>query len=160
MNNLISLFILATDYNLLNNTLDKLSLNNFKNVELFIINLNHLKNLNNLSYLKNLKTTIIDKYNTSLFNTIFDNLNIANGDFICILNDVDINHRERFISQAEFLNENSNINICSCLEKSISSKNLDNNFSNDFISSESIDFAIAASYVPLDLYTFMINERY
>lgn len=158
MNNLISLFILATDYNPLNNTLDKLSLNNFKNVELFIINLNHLKNLNNLSYLKNLKTTIIDKYNTSLFNTIFDNLNIANGDFICILNDVDINHRERFISQAEFLNENSNINICSCLEKSISSKNLDNNFSNDFISSESIDFAIAASYVPLDLYTFMIRK--
>lgn len=160
MKNLISLFIIATDYNSIKLAISKI-LYHSNNVEIFVLNLNHLNNLNdlnNLYCLDDSKISIINDYNTNLFNTIFDYLDVMTGEFICILNDVDVNHPKRFNYQSKVLEDNKNINICSCLEEPISYSVKDSNFSNDFITSQSINFAVMATYIPLDLYTFMIRK--
>ena len=78
------------------------------------------------------------------------------------MNSSDINAFERFEKQILFMNLN-NLNICSCLEMP-----LHNNIqqkqalieSNNFITSDDINSVISASYLPLDLYTFVFRKSF
>ena len=152
--------ILIHNCNNIDNSLNNIFNQTFINFEVFIIT--YTKNLK-LPKLTENKIHIIEPYNNfSIFNELISLSASLPGDFITFMNSSDINAFERFEKQILFMNLN-NLNICSCLEMP-----LHNNIqqkqalieSNNFITSDDINSVISASYLPLDLYTFVFRKSF
>lgn len=158
--NKLSIILIALNNDDISITLNSIFNQTFIALDVFILTtkipINMPKeNKNNCHIIK-----ITDK--DSVFDKLISLSVSLSGDFITFMNNSDINAPKRFEKQISFMNLN-NVNICSCLEMPI-----DNNIckrealseSNNFISSDDINFVISASYLPLDLYTFIFKKSF
>ena len=154
--NVISIIILVKTPEFLTSVLK--NLNNQKEcyMEVLVIMANKHKDIVIISDFA--KITVIYK-EAKLINPyiIFEIMPIINGEYVAILNSYDICREDRFVSQIKLLNENDDIQIVSCLEKSL---NGEESLGNIFVTAEDIDKAIAAYYLPLNLYTFLFRRTF
>lgn len=158
--NKLSIILIALNNNDISVTLNSIFNQTFTNLEVFIVT---SKRTFNLSKNNKDKCHIIEiSDNASVFNKLIPLSMSLSGDFITFMNNSDINSSKRFEKQILFMNSN-NINICSCLEMPIDNNTCKNevlNESNNFITSDEINFVISASYLPLDLYTFVFRKSF
>lgn len=161
MINNLNIFLIDINDIDITETLNSIYNQTFSNWDLFILtNKNYSKLFNIISKNKChiIKVTKEDfSFNALIFLTA-----LIPGDYITFLNNGDTLEPERFEKQIAFMNSN-NVNISSCLENIISDniyeKNIIND-SNNFITADSVNEAISASYVPLDLYTFILKKDF
>lgn len=140
----------------LNNILDQ----SFTNLEVFIVT---CKGHFNILEPNNNKIHVVKvSHKDSIFNKLISLSASLPGDFITFMNSSDINTLDRFEKQILFMNLN-NMNICSCLEMPLNNnmhKKQVSDESNNFVTSADINSIISASYLPLDLYTFVFKKSF
>ncbi|MBU3132934.1 glycosyltransferase [Clostridium gasigenes] len=162
MNTLISLVMIVSDINNFHFALKNITSQSLINWELFLIFKS--KDLNIITPLSDSRIHIVErKDETSLINCLLTLFPHFEGDLIAILNSSDIQHHKRLERQSSFMKQNSSLSICSCLELPLTSKSKLKNTSNDsnnFITANEIDFATLGGYVPLDIYTFMMQKSF
>ena len=161
MINKLSVILIIFNDNNIHNTLNSINNQTFTNWEVFIIT---LKKSFTITEAKNNKYHIIEIDNkSSIFNILIPLSASLPGNFITFINDCDINDPKRFEKQISFMNSNNSINICSCLETPLYNDMYKKQVlteSNNFINSDHINSVISASYVPLDLYTFVFRKSF
>ena len=161
MINKLSVILIIFNDNNIHNTLNSINNQTFTNWEVFIIT---LKKSFTITEAKNNKYHIIEIDNkSSIFNILIPLSASLPGNFITFINDCDINDPKRFEKQISFMNSNNFINICSCLEMPLYNDMYNKQVlseSNNFINADQINSAISASYVPLDLYTFVFRKSF
>lgn len=162
MNVVVSLIILDINNSDLNPVLKNILNQSITNWELFLILDPNIKNSyevledNRIKLIEKCPGFILKDYLLLLLPTI-------KGEFLCILNSYDINHIQRLEKQSDFMINNSNIYIISCLSLPIANSVDSNNKYNEcdmFVTEEEVDFATLGGYVPLDIYTFMIRKDF
>lgn len=160
MINNLNIFLIDINHIDIYETLKSIYNQTFNNWNLFILTNKNYSELFNIS--KDRYHIIkVTKENFS-FNALILLAALIPGDYITFINNGDIIEPERFEKQISFMNFN-NINISSCLEGIISDDIYEKNIINDsnkFITGHSINEAIKASYVPLDLYTFILKRDF
>lgn len=160
MTSKLNILLIALDNTDLSNTLTSISKQTFTNWELFIITFEKTDNISNI--IKNKYQIIEINEKTSIFNFLLSFSSSLSGDFITLMANCDINDPKRFEKQISFMNSN-NLNICSCLEASMNNNIYEKEAlieSNKFIDSDNINSVISASYLPLDLYTFVLRKTF
>lgn len=160
MTSKLNILLIALDNTDLSNTLTSISKQTFTNWELFIITFEKTDNISNI--IKNKYQIIEINEKTSIFNFLLSFSSSLSGDFITLMANCDINDPKRFEKQISFMNSN-NLNICSCLEASMNNNIYEKEAlieSNKFIDSDNINSVISASYLPLDLYTFVLRKNF
>lgn len=173
-----SLFLLENIESIVNQSFNNWELLIFSNETEYIKNL-IFKILNkNYEIYKSRFKFIKTNLNTSFKDILLISCELCNGKYLCPINYLDVIHKERIANQVKLIDE-KNLNIVSSLELPYLIKekilieynkdkfNLTNfplyfacNDFNKFISAEDIDFACLSSYIPLDLYTFMIKRSF
>ncbi|MDO4536364.1 MAG: glycosyltransferase [Clostridium perfringens] len=158
--NKLSIILIALNNDDISDTLDDIFKQNYANLEVFIIT---SKKYFNISKYNKYKCCVLEVNDTdSVFNKLISLSTSLSGDFITFMNSLDINAPKRFEKQILFMNSN-NVNICSCLEMPIDDDTCKNEAlseSNNFVTSDDINFVISASYLPLDLYTFVFRKNF
>lgn len=158
--NKLSIILIAFNDDTIYNTLNSIFNDTFTNLEVFILT---SKKYVNISKYPKKKCHIINTYDkNSIFNNLISLSVSLPGDFITFMNNSDINAPKRFKKQISFMNLN-NLNICSCLEMPVDNdthKIQTLNESNNFITSYEINSVTSASYLPLDLYTFVFRKNF
>ena len=158
--NKLSIILIALNNHDISATLNSIFNQTFINLEVFILT---SKLTLNIPKAEKNKCHIIKINDTAcVFNKLISLSIKLSGDFITFMNNSDINIPKRFEKQIAFMNLN-NINISSCLEMPVNSntcKSEDLSESNNFITSNDINFVISASYLPLDLYTFVFKKSF
>ncbi len=156
----LSVILIALNSNDISTTLDSILNQSYANLEVFIIT---SKRYFNVFKSNKYKCCVIEVTDTdSIFNKLISLSTLLSGDFITFMNNSDINAPRRFEKQILFMNLN-NANICSCLEMPIDNDTFKNQAlseSNNFVTSNDINFVVSASYLPLDLYTFIFKKSF
>ncbi|WP_322019916.1 glycosyltransferase [Clostridium butyricum] len=160
MTSKLNILLIALDNTDLSDTLTSISKQTFTNWELYIITFEKINNISNI--IKDKYQIIKINEKTSIFNFLLSFSSSLSGDFIALIANCDINDPKRFEKQISFMNSN-NLNICSCLEASMNNNIYEKEAlieSNKFIDSDNINSVISASYLPLDLYTFVLRKSF
>lgn len=161
MNDIISLIILLSNETKLDQVIANILSQSYSEWELIIVtNLTDSINISIYNDIR-IKLFFFDSEPITPF-TLFNILPNLNGDLICILNPNDISECIRLTKQSLFIKEN-NIAVCSCLEMPIDTNSnlvINSSDSNTFTTCDEIDSAIIGGYIPLDLYTFMIQKDF
>lgn len=159
--NKLNIILISLNTDTISETLNSIYIQTYTNLEIFII-----------TYKENFRFNKFNKHKCNIiklhtgdcvFNKLISLSASLSGDFITFMNSYDINAPKRFEKQILFMKSNKNINICSCLETSIDNdiykiQCLDE--SNKFITGDNINSIINASYLPLDLYTFIFRKSF
>ena len=157
----LSIILIAFNYDTIYDSLNSIFNQTFTNLEVFIITSKKYFNIPKFNGDKCHVIEVNDK--DPIFNKLVSLSISLSGDFITFMNGEDINDCKRFEKQISFMNLNKNINISSCLEMPINndiSVETALNEANNFVTSTDINFVTAASYLPLDLYTFVFKKSF
>ncbi|MGG5460992.1 glycosyltransferase [Clostridium sp. B9] len=179
-----SLFLFESLTSIINQSYNDWELLIFSNNKEYISNLIATSFSTNPKLPNDMIKVIEVDYGFTIKDMLITGYEISNGKFLCPINYHDILHKERIKRQVELI-EKTDSDIVSSLEIPLNiSKNILNesipitnikdfefktnnnelyfscNDSNKFITKEEIDFACLSSYIPLDLYTFMIKRSF
>lgn len=164
MKKMVSIILIVNDILTLKQSLLNISKQSYKKWECFIIINTNKKNIYDITKISpSLKISYFNKACFKSYNDILIFFKEYIKDFFIILNSYDICDVKKLKMQVNFMDKNSNCNICSCLSKCHKNEQLmytPFSLHNNFSSGNDIDKAILAGYFPLCLYTFLMRKTF